>query len=240
MYFEVKNNSIEKKIVQQNQLEYIDPKICYFKFTTKEWAHKEKYAIFWIEKDNTIIKNIGKKCETHIALPTDNKNFTIQIYVNDNLKTEKYVIGQTIEETKQKEIKPKTMGLIHRVFEQLNTKIDNVIYSDNTIKFYANDELVRSIDLQEIEIDVDSSLSNTSKNPVQNKVIKKELDKKQDSSSLSEIAITGEYDDLKNKPNEFHPSRHMHTKDDLINFDFNVDEDIEIILMKLTDDITEM
>ena len=49
MYFEVKNNRIERKNTNENQLEYIDPKICYFKFTTKEWSRKEKYVIFWTE-----------------------------------------------------------------------------------------------------------------------------------------------------------------------------------------------
>ena len=98
MYFEVKNNRIERKNTDENQLEYIDPKICYFKFTTKEWGRKEKYVIFWTEKNKSIIKSIGKKCWAKIEIPKEinKKNFIIQIYVDNNLKTERYTIGKPI------------------------------------------------------------------------------------------------------------------------------------------------
>ena len=50
------------------------------------------------------------------------------------------------------------------------------------------------------QIDVDSALSTTSENPVQNKVITTELNKKANSSSLATVATSGSYNDLSNRP----------------------------------------
>ena len=50
------------------------------------------------------------------------------------------------------------------------------------------------------DIDVDSELSTTSTNPVQNKVIATALDSKANTSSLASVATSGNYNDLSNKP----------------------------------------
>lgn len=49
-------------------------------------------------------------------------------------------------------------------------------------------------------IEVDSELSTTSNNPVKNKVITVELNKKINASSLATVATSGSYNDLTNKP----------------------------------------
>lgn len=49
-------------------------------------------------------------------------------------------------------------------------------------------------------IEVDSELSTTSNNPVKNKVITVELNKKINASSLAAVATSGSYNDLTNKP----------------------------------------
>lgn len=50
------------------------------------------------------------------------------------------------------------------------------------------------------DIDVDSELSSTSTNPVQNKVITTALNSKANTSSLASVATSGSYNDLSNKP----------------------------------------
>lgn len=47
---------------------------------------------------------------------------------------------------------------------------------------------------------VDSNLSTTSENPVENKIVTSALNEKADISSLSDVATTGSYNDLSNKP----------------------------------------
>lgn len=49
-------------------------------------------------------------------------------------------------------------------------------------------------------IDVDGALSTTSTNPVQNKVITNALNEKVNASALAQVATTGDYDDLLDKP----------------------------------------
>lgn len=49
-------------------------------------------------------------------------------------------------------------------------------------------------------ITVDNQMSNSSENPVQNKVITAALANKADSSSLATVATSGSYNDLSNKP----------------------------------------
>lgn len=51
-----------------------------------------------------------------------------------------------------------------------------------------------------VSIDVDSALSTTSENPVQNKVITTALNNKVDSSSLASVATSGAYSDLTGTP----------------------------------------
>jgi hypothetical protein len=49
-------------------------------------------------------------------------------------------------------------------------------------------------------VTVDTDLSNTSQNPVQNRAITNALNGKADSSSLAAVATSGDYNDLSNKP----------------------------------------
>ena len=57
---------------------------------------------------------------------------------------------------------------------------------------------------------IDSALSTTSENAVQNKVVKAELDNKANSADLSTVATTGSYTDLNNIPSNFTPASHTH------------------------------
>ena len=61
-------------------------------------------------------------------------------------------------------------------------------------------DLVSRVKAAGTAITVDSALSTTSENPVQNKVITNALNDKADSSSLATVATTGDYEDLINLP----------------------------------------
>lgn len=50
------------------------------------------------------------------------------------------------------------------------------------------------------DVTVDSALSDTSTNPVQNKVVKKAIDAKADKSSLATVATSGKYSDITGRP----------------------------------------
>ena len=89
--------------------------------------------------------------------------------------------------------------------------VDSSINSaKNELKAYADEK--DAIVLQEAKdytdthgggggtVTVDSALSDTSENPVQNRVITLALADKADASGLSTVATTGSYDDLSDKP----------------------------------------
>lgn len=255
--FEIKNNQIKRKNIEGD---YKNKKQCCFSFLTKEWKHKEKYVIFWTENNKSIIRSLGHKSHSKCKIPKELTNiFSIQVYANDNLYTNKLKIGTTIKEKQNVKKKPckkinkcSTDNILYDIYQQLEQKVDSVKYIDNVLYIYSSNKLIKTVDLYDknliqkliddelISINIDSELSETSINALQNKVIYNELNKKEDSKNLSKVARTGDYSDLNNLPTDFKPSKHMHTKEDLINFDYDVDEDIEIILMKLTDDILGM
>ena len=53
------------------------------------------------------------------------------------------------------------------------------------------------------DVEVDTRISSSSTNPVENRVIFSALATKPDSSELAEVAFSGYYDDLKNEPTNF-------------------------------------
>jgi len=249
--FEITNNKIKRKNIEDD---YQEKNQCNFFFESKEWRYIEKYVIFWTEKNKSIIRYLGEGCNLACVIPEEIDDiFSIQVYATDNIKTNKIQIGTTRKEPQKECKKPikkcNTTNIFYDIYQQLEQKIDSIKYVDNTFYIYSSNKLIKSVELydkdllkkliedQLIKLNVDSELSKESENPLQNKVIYEELNKKENSNSLSRVSRTGDYNDLNNKPNEFPPSKHTHSKEDLDDFDISVDTDIELMLIKITDDI---
>lgn len=86
--------------------------------------------------------------------------------------------------------------------DTLDTKVDKVVGKGLSTEDYTTAEKTKLAGVEEEanKTVVDSSLSDSSTNPVQNTVVKGALDLKADTSSLATVATTGDYDDLTNKP----------------------------------------
>lgn len=256
--FEITNDKITRKNIEEN---YEEKNKCFFVFNTKEWNHLEKYAIFWTDKNKSIIRYLGEGRRLKCKIPEEMTDvFSIQVYANDNVKTNKIQIGTTITKPnkecpkpiKRDEKKCDTTSIFYDIYKQLEQKIDRIKYVNNTFYIYSSNKLIKAVDLYDkslikkliedelISLNIDSEMSDTSVNALQNKVITQELNKKEDSSNLHTISRTGDYSDLENKPNEFNPSQHTHRTTEIIDFDHDVDGDIEIMIMKLTDNILGM
>ena len=81
------------------------------------------------------------------------------------------------------------------------SKIDiNFNEKDNIQLKFRDSRDTTYIDYGKTNIVVDPYLSTTSKNPVQNKVVTNELNKKVNSEDLAEVAFTGDYRSLNNTP----------------------------------------
>lgn len=81
------------------------------------------------------------------------------------------------------------------------SKIDINFNENDNIKLKFKDSGVTvPIDYGGKKVVVDSELSTTSRNPVENRVVTNALNQKADTSALSNVAFSGNYDDLYNKP----------------------------------------
>lgn len=142
-------------------------------------------------------------------------NDTIKL-VNGVLKAAPAVtVDSSLSETSENPVQNK---IIKTELDGLQSQIDEKPDTDTTysagsgIEINASNEVSVKIDGDTVQLDgqgrlkaapavtVDSSLSATSENPVQNKVIKAELDKKTTDSDLATVAKTGDYNDLNNLP----------------------------------------
>lgn len=72
--------------------------------------------------------------------------------------------------------------------------------TDTELEEYVYTDAERWEHIGTTAITIDSALSTTSENPVQNKVVTTALGNKVDSSSLATVATSGEYGDLNGKP----------------------------------------
>lgn len=88
------------------------------------------------------------------------------------------------------------------VYNALLGKVDVVTGKGLSTNDYTNQEKTKlsEIENQANKTIVDSSLSDSSENPVQNKIIKSALDDKVELSDLATVATSGSYADLANKP----------------------------------------
>lgn len=61
-----------------------------------------------------------------------------------------------------------------------------------------------------------------------------------DDLSLATVAYSGDYSDLSNIPNEFTPTAHTHMSNDILDLTDDIDENLDILLYKLTEDINRL
>lgn len=250
--FEINNKKIERKNIEDD---YENKSHICFYFKDKRWKRLEKYVIFWNKNNKSVIKYLGKGCKLQCKIPDELEEvFSMQIYANDNFVTEKITIGRTLDKKKRtRKVKKKfdPSDIFYDIYNQLEQKIDRIDYKDNVFSIYSSNKLIKQVDLfdkalikklideQLIEFNIDDELSLTSENPVQNKIITQELNKKQNIDSLPKVAKTGDYNDLKNIPDEFNPTHHNHIVVDVVDYEENINFDLGRLLDGLYDEITK-
>ena len=107
----------------------------------------------------------------------------------------------------------------------LNAKVDKVAGKGLSANDYTTNEKnkLASIEAEANKTVVDDSFIANSTNPVQSKVVKSALDNKADTDDLADVALTGDYDDLENKPTSMNPTAHNHSISDVTNLQSNLD-----------------
>jgi len=184
--FEVNNQIITRlddNILVNKSRHYVK---CCFEFKTTDWQGIEKFALFKDSWGNTYRVYLEAGCTCECEIPHDalkGTNFRISLYGGDLITTNELRVllipsGYT---TRLSNASVEDKDIFIQIFEELQTKIDKVIYEDNCIRCYAGDEL-----LCEVPLIVDEELNSTSINPVQNRVVNAALEGKEDAFDFVE------------------------------------------------------
>ena len=243
--FEVENEVLKYKKPHNNIHKDLDGFFSSFVFTTPDWKHIDKYAIFWDKQGKSFIRYLGKGKIERCPTPKEVLNelyFFVQVYANDEMKTNKIkvFIYDDIPEHHRKKCEKKELN------EFFNThKIDNIIYDDNKLLIYADNCLIKSIDIIDEQLlskivtetapqfIIDQALSEESEHPISNKVVYEALQEKVNVDSLSTVAFTGDYNDLINKPTALPVEGHTHESQDINNWEDTIEEDFNTFIDNL-------
>ena len=124
---------------------------CSFIFIDPQWVPIEKYVIFWTKKGKSYVRYLGTGKDCKCTIPEeifDHNIFSLQVWANDDLYTQKLKLGTipegySISQKDKKTYKDTDAEVIlYQVFSQLETKIDNILYKDGFLECYANKKLV--------------------------------------------------------------------------------------------------
>lgn len=256
--FEIDNNDIKiKKPLDNDVYNNID---CYFNFVSEEWFCVEKYVIFWDNKNKSIILSLGDKKHGFCKLPDSiiGDYFYLQVYASNKILTSKLKVNINIdsnqvnyEDTQIKEKEANCWEQRNDLLKEKNRIINKIEYENNNILIYSQNRLIKTINLVDHELlqkindgislenIVDTVLSEDSENAIANKTVYNALLDFLKESDLSRIALTGDYNDLKNIPTEFNPIHHNHVVVDVIDYEENIDFDLGKLLDSLYDEITK-
>ena len=213
--FEVKNQIIkrtDKNVIVNKSHNYLFANIC---FKSSEWEGVDKYAIFKDGWDNSYHIHLGIEDEFYLPIPTDvliGVSFRLTVYGGELITTnEVKVILIPSGFTLKYKTPP---GYKNRnVFIEIFEKLSSKI--DNIV-------------LEENHINCYIEGRLVCSIPLMTV------------DEVSDVAISGDYNDLINIPTEFSPSPHYHNTGEITNFEGNVDSNMELMLIKLTDNIIGM
>lgn len=189
--FNVKNQILErtdKQVLVNKSRNYLE---CNFNFTTDDWEGLSKVAIFKNSFGESFTSYLGNDRECNCMVPSPalvGDYFKVSIYGGDLITTnEKTVVlipaGYTTEIS---EIPEDSADIFVQIFDQIEERIDNVIFNEGHLEFLSGENV-----LVDVELTVDNTLSLTSTNPVMNNVITSALNGKADAFDfVEELDIT--------------------------------------------------
>lgn len=253
--FEV-NNQIMKKCDTNEDIDLLNYNYnqycCNFSFNTDEnslWNEIDKFAIFTDGWNNTSIVHLGTENSVNCFVPKDvlrGTFFKVSVYGGDLISTNNVFIplqmsgyvdynpfnqnGSNINLNNKKDI-------FVEIFTNLDTKVDNIIYDEHSLHLFNGEKLIESVFLPFIvEEDIIELTEEFVKSYIENgeiPIVTSDMDGLMSVSdkikldNLSNVASTGDYNDLSNIPNEFEPSPHTHTSEDIEDLEENTSIEIK-------------
>ena len=250
--FEIEDMVLRQKKSSTHKKNDLDNLFCSFVFTTPEWKHIDKYAVFWNRKGKSTIRYLGKGIKEQCDLPEIVLNdlfFHVQVYANDDVYTQKLKVFTLEDVPVEKKHGHHEKKFLNDFFKKMDKKIDNIIYDDGKFLIYANNKLIKSIDIVDEklisnilngiapQIIVDMAISENSDLPVSSRLVYQALQEKVDKDSLAQVAYTGSYNDLTDIPDSFTPSPHTHQSDDIENWNDSIEEDLDSFVEDLIENL---
>ena len=212
--FEINNQIIQRldnNVLVNKSKDYVS---CSFIFKTDEWVGVEKFAIFKDSWNESYMVNLGVESSIAVTPPEDvlkGTFFKVSVYGGDRVTSNELTVA-LLPSGYTTNIKIPENGGVD-VFTQL---------------FDALNSKVSSISYSDGVMRVFSSEGEMSTFDLITV------------DDLSTVAVSGSYNDLEEVPDEFPPSEHEHVAEDIIDFEDNVEGDIELLLISLTDNILEI
>jgi len=148
--------------------------------------------------------------------------FSFYIQSNDNRKTNTVSVALTNHYQEPE----KKCNIVSEIFEQIDEKIDDIIYENFQLKCYNKGKLKNVIYLGNIDEELISELVQTNFDTL--------------SSMLATVAFTGSYEDLIDVPETFTPSPHEHLTSDVTDFDDTSDEKTDKLLTFLIKKVNDI
>lgn len=189
--FKVNNqilSRVDKQVLVNKSVNYV---FCNFEFQTDDWEATDKFVIFKDSWGKAYTISLGISNTIRCVVPQEalkGTHFKISVYTGDSesLITTNELTILLIPSGYTTNITPTSSGdpdIFIQIFEELETKIDSIIYEDGFLRCYADGKLITELELPLI---VDDTLSHESKNPVQNKIITNALDGKENAFDFVE------------------------------------------------------
>lgn len=228
---------------------------CVFTFEVdSDWIDLEKFVIFRDDWRNPYVVHLkGEGNVLSCLVPDcvlDGDNFKVSVFAGDLLSTNNVTIrllesGYT--DGFYQNCKEKQKDIFVEIFDELDGKVDDVIYDNDKkcFRFYSKGELLKSLLVPVItEEEAETICTNVLNNWIYEVPTATEssdgllsYEDKIKLDLIKSVAFTGDYSDLNNIPNEFTPKAHNHIMNDVVDYDENISLDLNNMLDFLYDEI---
>lgn len=218
--FKITNQLLKRKDKEEIVQKSRNLVIASFIFTD-EWNDQDKFVIFKDSHDRTTTMRLGKTLVETCVVPSGvlkGRYFTVSVYAGDLITTNAvtiYLLSSTYENQGCHHHRHYEKDVFVEIFESLEGKVDDIVFSDDSLQFWGNDELIQSISL-----------------PYANKT---SINSWMAETNAQLEAINDSIEEIQGQLLLKSDIGHSHSKDDIVDFDDEIDENIEGLLGTLTE-----
>lgn len=217
--------------------------LCHFTFENEEWTDIEKFVEFTINKKKTYVGALGKGLECESVIPSaafDSCVIKISVYGGELSATNQVPLiiipsgyTSTIDNAESTEI-GFTDAFVD-AYNRIADNFDNAFIRDNHIVFLANGKEVLELSFDDILVSQSQSDWNEN-NPDSTRYIfnKPTLINNFKYQNDNLICLSD------NRIIQTVSLEHRHQTDDILNLETDIDNDLNILLMNLTDNIRSL